>query len=75
MISSALMMLAMHHDVQEKASREVESFFESCGDEMSLNDVGNLSYLDMIMKETMRLFPPVFNPSRNSTGNVELGKN
>jgi cytochrome P450 len=68
------MMIAMHKNVQEKAFQEVESFFESCGDDMTLNDVGNLPYLDWIMKETMRLFPPVPFPVRSSTGNVELGK-
>lgn len=68
------MMLAMHKNVQKKAYEEVKSFFESCDDEVTLKDVNNLPYLEMTLKETMRLFPAASMVGRNSTGTVQLGE-
>lgn len=67
------MMLAMHKNIQEKAHEEAISFFEGCNGGMNFQDVNNLPYLEMVLKETMRLFPPASMVGRYSTGTVELG--
>jgi cytochrome P450 len=68
------MMLAMHKNVQQKAYEEVEMFFENSRENIALRDINNLQYIELLLKETMRLFPPAATPSRYSTGNVQLGE-
>jgi Cytochrome P450 len=73
-IAAALMMLAMHKNIQEKAFNDTKSFFESFDDEMTLQDLNNLPYIEMVLKETMRLFPAASMVGRYSTGSVQLGR-
>ncbi|KAL1463685.1 hypothetical protein WDU94_015417 [Cyamophila willieti] len=57
---AVLLMLAIHPEVQEKAYQEITSivgFDKTC--EPSYEDLTNMSYLEMIIKESLRLFPPV----------------
>ena len=72
--SAALMMLAIHKSVQQKAYEEVKAVFESCNGEFTLDDVNNLPYLEMVLKETMRLYPAASMVGRQTTGPVEMGK-
>ncbi|XP_015124626.1 cytochrome P450 4d8-like [Diachasma alloeum] len=51
----ALLMMAMHPEVQEKAREEVTNVMS--GDDISDTEIANLKYLDMIIRETIRLFP------------------
>ena len=73
-MAAALMMLAIHKDMQQKAYEEVKSFFEASSEKITLNDVSNLPYVEMVLKETMRLFPAASIVGRVSTGTVELGE-
>lgn len=68
------MMFAMFKDVQEKAYEEVEKVFSEADQEISLGDVNKLQYIEMILKETMRLFPAASVVGRQTTGTVQLGK-
>lgn len=55
-MAHALLMLAMHPEMQEKVFQEVRSVG---GDgELSYEDVAELTYTEMVLKETLRLFPP-----------------
>lgn len=68
------MMLAMHKDVQQKAYEEVLKVFEGCNNDVTFSDVNDLSYLELVLKETMRLFPAAPMVGRFTTGTVEMGK-
>jgi cytochrome P450 len=68
------MMLAIHQEVQQKVYEEVKTFFDSCCDEPTSKDVDNLPYLEMVVKETMRLFPAASMVGRQTTGPVKMGK-
>jgi cytochrome P450 len=73
-LSTALLMLAMHKDVQEKALKEIKTVFNNLeGEIVTLNDALKLKYLEMVVKESMRLFPPGIMVGRMTTGMVELG--
>lgn len=66
-------MLAMHKNIQEKTFQEVKFFFEDSGKTMNFNDLSKLSYVEMLIKETMRLFPAGSMLGRTTCGKVQIG--
>uniref|UniRef100_A0A336MNT5 CSON003582 protein n=1 Tax=Culicoides sonorensis TaxID=179676 RepID=A0A336MNT5_CULSO len=53
-----LLALAMHPQAQEKCFEEINEVFQGKFD-FKPDKMKNLKYLDMVIKETLRLFPPV----------------
>lgn len=74
MISFALLMLGMHPEVQEKAVDELREVFGDADTVIDYNSLSKLPYLEMILKETMRLFPVVPISARKSTGEFQIGE-
>lgn len=64
-------MLALHQDVQEKAYQEVNSVIIDDFDEEKIRE---LEYVEMVVKETLRLFPTVPLTYRKATEDILLGK-
>ena len=66
-------MLAMHQDVQQKLFNEIDSI---CGAEKDLtfdNDfLQKFTYLDLIVKETIRLFPAGPIVARETSEEIEI---
>ncbi|KAK7094396.1 uncharacterized protein [Littorina saxatilis] len=60
-----LLMLAQHQDAQEKARQEVMSLL-SGQQPITAEMVQQLTYLTCVIKETLRLFPPVTNHFRQA---------
>ncbi|XP_057334128.1 cytochrome P450 4C1-like [Microplitis mediator] len=56
LISFALVMIAMHPDVQDKVREEILDVVGANSDVYE-EQVGKLTYIDMVIKETLRLFP------------------
>lgn len=56
-MSSVLLMLAIHQDIQDKVVDELNSVFPSWDDEVDTEIINNLKYLDLVIRECMRLFP------------------
>ncbi|XP_059162257.1 cytochrome P450 4d1-like isoform X2 [Physella acuta] len=54
-----LLMLAEHPEVQEKARQEVMSLLPDQSTPLTTKIVDNLIYLTCVIKESLRLFPPV----------------
>ena len=55
--SYTVLLLAMHPKIQDKAYEEINFIFKSIDVELDSEIYQRLNYLDMIVKETMRLFP------------------
>lgn len=68
-------MLAMHENVQDKILEEIK---EVCGKtdnlEITYEDMLRLKYIEMVVKETLRLFSPAFGLFRETKTDVDLGK-
>lgn len=70
-VSFTLYELSRHQDIQEKVLEELKS---EMGDslELSLDKLNQLKYLEWVIKEGMRLYPPVPNISRTIPQEVKL---
>ncbi|PFX17232.1 Cytochrome P450 4V2, partial [Stylophora pistillata] len=68
----ALYLLGRHPDIQKKVVHEVDSFFETRPDTVTVEDV-KFRYLECVLKEAQRIFPSVPFFSRLTTENCELG--
>ncbi|GAB0088658.1 hypothetical protein DMENIID0001_031210 [Sergentomyia squamirostris] len=67
-----LLMLAMHPEVQQKAVDELKEVFLDDTIPIDYTSVKQLQYLDMVIKETLRLYPVVPYIGREVTANVKL---
>ncbi|XP_076870537.1 cytochrome P450 4V2-like [Brachyhypopomus gauderio] len=57
--SWALHLLGSHPDVQKKVQQELFEVFGESGRSMTTHDLRQLSYLECVVKEALRLFPSV----------------
>jgi cytochrome P450 len=62
LLAWALYLLAMHGDLQAQARAEVEQVLGA--GEPTTEGIGQLVYLDQVIKETLRLYPPIHLGSR-----------
>ncbi|GFR10032.1 cytochrome P450 4V2, partial [Trichonephila clavata] len=59
-ITWALYLIGLHPDVQAKLYEETERIFGNNMDrDVTESDLNDLRYLDCVLKETQRLYPPV----------------
>jgi cytochrome P450 len=64
-------LLAQHPDVEQKLHEELDSLLQ--GRPPALADLKNLPYTEKVLQEAMRLYPPVWNMSRQALADVEIG--
>lgn len=55
LVTSALYLLAKHPESQRKVQKELDETFEN---EPSYDDISKLKYLDNVIKESLRMYPP-----------------
>ncbi|XP_011297632.1 cytochrome P450 4C1 [Fopius arisanus] len=65
-----LLMLAMHPEVQEKAREEINNAVGH--HDVTETELNNLKYLEMIIRETIRMFPVGSVLGRKTTGELKL---
>ena len=66
--------IAKYPEVQKKIFEEIRSVFGDSKEPMTVKDFNDLYYLDMVIKETMRLFPPVPFIGRKVKEDTEISK-
>ncbi|XP_044733637.1 cytochrome P450 4C1-like [Chrysoperla carnea] len=72
--SFVLMMLGIHQDIQEKVYEEIYNIFGDSDRPCTNEDVKQMPYLEMVIKETLRLFPPGVVIMRYVTRSLQLEK-
>lgn len=56
-VSYAILMLAMHPEIQERVFEELKRVFDSPDEYLSCERIQQLTYLDCVLKEVMRMYP------------------
>lgn len=71
-ISSALLLLAMNPIIQERLLADLQNIFFTDDDEIDDHLLNQLTYLEMVIKEALRLFPATLITARKVENDVEL---
>ncbi len=64
--------LACHPDVEERLHEEVDAVLGDDG-HVTMRDLRDLEYTERVLKETMRLYPPVYTLFRQANTDVRMG--
>ncbi len=71
-ISWTLYILGSYPDVQEKVFEEIDNIFDGTDRPATLADLNQMKYLERVIKESMRIFPPVPTLGRILSEDVQL---
>lgn len=74
-ISSVIIQLAKHPEVREKLERELSEsgFLEANESEGSFEEIQKLTYLEQVVKETLRVMPPILGGYRKALKTFQIG--
>ncbi|XP_035787678.1 cytochrome P450 3A19-like isoform X2 [Anopheles albimanus] len=73
-ISNTLLLLAMHPDIQEKVVAEIRQHYSVLGEDIRYETLQELVYLEMVLKESLRLLPVIPFIGRKPTQDITIGK-
>ena len=74
-ISHTLYAIARHPEVQKKLFEEIRQIIGDDKDKpITMRELQDLKYLECVIKESMRMFPPVPMIGRYVTEDITLGK-
>ncbi|XP_038211821.1 cytochrome P450 9e2-like [Zerene cesonia] len=73
-MSFALYELAINPEVQEKLAKEIMETDAMAEGKLDYNAIQKMSYMDMVVSEVVRLWPPVASLDRICTKDYNLGK-
>lgn len=73
-VFGTLLMLAMNQKHQDLVIDELHSIFESADCEVTQAHLADMKYMERVIKETLRLLPPVPFIARQTTADIELPK-
>jgi cytochrome P450 len=73
-ISFIFFFLALHQDKQEKLYNEISSILSSSHDEVTRNMMNKMCYMELVIKESLRLLPVANFIAREATNDVEFSK-
>lgn len=71
MVAACIMFMAIHQDVQQKAFDEIADILND--DEIDYERLNELKYIEMVLKETLRVFSPIQISFREATDDCDVG--
>lgn len=71
-ISWTIFLLGLHPEIQDKVYTELDTIFEGSDRHVTLSDIREMKYLDRVIKEAMRLYPPVPVIGRKVSEDIQL---
>uniref|UniRef100_A0A182X361 Uncharacterized protein n=1 Tax=Anopheles quadriannulatus TaxID=34691 RepID=A0A182X361_ANOQN len=72
-VAFILLMLAMHPEVQDRVYEEIVSIYGSAAPDLSYETISAQTYLEQVIKETMRVYPVAPLIGRETIETVKLG--
>ncbi|XP_047994965.1 cytochrome P450 9e2-like [Leguminivora glycinivorella] len=66
--------LALNPDVQDRLAEEVREHGKKSGGKFDYNSIQNMVYMDMVVSESLRLWPPAVATDRVCTKDYNLGR-
>ncbi|XP_037034245.1 cytochrome P450 4C1-like [Bradysia coprophila] len=72
-ISWTIYLLGLHPEIQNKVCAELDTIFNGSNRKVTLSDTREMKYLERVIKEAMRLFPPVPIIGRKISEDIQLG--
>ncbi|XP_077539168.1 cytochrome P450 4V2-like isoform X1 [Haemaphysalis longicornis] len=74
-ITFTLFLLGNHPEVQAKVQEEIDALFADDKDrDVTIEDIKQMKYLECVLKESMRLYPPVPIIARNVDEDMNVGE-
>lgn len=71
-ISIVLLLLAMYQDIQDKVVEELKDIFDSPDAELTEESLSEMKYLEMVIKESLRLIPVALTIGREAKKDIAL---
>lgn len=71
-MATTLVYLAVYPDIQTKLFQEIQDIFGSSTD-LNYENLSKLKYMDMVLKEILRLFTPVPISARETIDELDIG--
>ncbi|XP_031767124.2 cytochrome P450 4C1-like [Galleria mellonella] len=71
-LSFLFLLLANHQDVQEKVYKEIQSIFGDSTRIATTSDLTQMKYLELCIKESLRLYPPIHFVARILNDQIKL---
>nr|UEN71148.1 cytochrome P450 4AV17 [Meteorus pulchricornis] len=66
-MSNCLLELALNHEIQDKLRKEIQAELSNTNNAVTYDGIKNMKYLDKVVNETLRKYPPVPVIMRKST--------
>nr|ACT68012.1 cytochrome P450 CYP6CX1v1 [Bemisia tabaci] len=71
-VTFCLYELAYHPEIQDRLFQEIQPVRNECGDEIGFEDLKKLQYLEQVVNETLRKYPPAGVLSRKCTESFQI---
>lgn len=73
-MANTLLLVAMHPNVQRKLVAEIDDVFDGCLEDITVQQLQQLTYMEAVLKEAMRLWPITTILGRKTSAEVRLDK-